>query len=227
MLARQYQRLKEIYCKVCELDEESRDAALNEACAGDAALRRQVEDLLVAQSAGSAFLERPLLDGAAALVEAASSHPHGWRNDILPTSIGRYRIVRLIGQGGMGSVYEAQQESPKRAVAIKVIGAAFPSKRMVQRFQREIEILGRLHHPNIAQIYDAGFAEVLGPGGAPTRLPFYVMEFIGGLPLIEHAVALALSNRQRLEILATICDAVHFGHVHGVVHRDLKPATSW
>lgn len=223
MASEHYQRAKEIFYQVCEMDPVERRPFLDSACDGDAALRRDIDRLLLVDE-NCRFLQQPALgeDHLLHRAVAAMAQDHG--SGALPQSIGRYRIIQLIGEGGMGSVYEAQQDSPHRLVALKVIRAAFPSKHMVRRFEREIEILGRLHHPNIAQIYEADVAEVPGVGGAITRLPYYAMEFINGLPLIEHANQQALTDRQRLELLATVCDAVHFGHTHGVMHRDLKPS---
>ena len=98
----------------------------------------------------------------------------------LPESIGRYRIVRLLGEGGMGAVYEAQQDQPRRNVALKVIRAAWASPELLRRFEQESQALGRLHHPGIAQIYEAGSADT-GFGVQP----FFAMELIQGKPLVK------------------------------------------
>ncbi len=141
----------------------------------------------------------------------------------LPTSIGRYRILRLIGEGGMGLVYEAEQDAPRRTVALKIVRAGLPSRKARERFERESEILGRLHHHGIAQIYDAGAAEMRRADGSATRVPFFAMEKIDGATLLDHVEARPLDDRGRLDLLARICDAVHYGHEQGVIHRDLKP----
>ena len=119
----------------------------------------------------------------------------------------------------MGSVYEAEQDQPQRRVALKVIRPDFIMPELVRRFSRESEVLGRLQHPGIAQIYEAGtFEDSHGPQ------PFFAMELVKGQPVTEYARARTLDVKQRLELFARICDAVHYAHQQGVVHRDLKPA---
>jgi tetratricopeptide (TPR) repeat protein/tRNA A-37 threonylcarbamoyl transferase component Bud32 len=134
-------------------------------------------------------------------------------------SIGHYRILRLIAQGGMGAVYKAQQERPHRIVALKVIKPGYANEEMTRRFELESQALGRLHHPGIAQIYEAGSAET--PFGVQ---PFFAMEFIEGVSLVAYADEHALDARARLRLLASICDAVHHAHQRGLIHRDLKPS---
>lgn len=135
-----------------------------------------------------------------------------------PASIGRYRIICLLGEGGMGAVYEVEQDQPRRNVALKVIRAAWASPEMLRRFELESQTLGRLHHPGIAQIYEAGSADA-GFGVQP----FFAMELIHGKPLIEYADAQGLNTRQRLALMIQICEAVQHAHQHGIIHRDLKP----
>lgn len=136
----------------------------------------------------------------------------------LPVSIGGYRIIRLLGEGGMGSVYEAEQDRPRRHVALKVIRAAWASSELTRRFELESQTLGRLHHPGIAQIYEAG-----GAASAFGQQPFFAMEMILGKPLINYANLTKLNVRQRLALMVQICDAVQHAHEHGIIHRDLKP----
>jgi tetratricopeptide (TPR) repeat protein len=136
----------------------------------------------------------------------------------LPITIGKYRILRLIGEGGMGIVYEAQQEQPSRTVALKVIKPGLASAEILHRFEQESQALGRLQHPGIAQIYEAGTANT---GLSPQ--PYFAMELVRGQSLREHAEAHHLDTRQRLEIMADVCDAVHHAHQRGLIHRDLKP----
>ena len=138
---------------------------------------------------------------------------------LLPSSIGRYRILRLLGEGGMGAVYEAEQDQPRRLVALKVIRAAWASPDLLRRFEQESQALGRLHHPGIAQIYEAGSAET-GFGVQP----FFAMELIHGKSLVEYADEHKLNTRQRLELIIQVCDAVQHAHQRGIIHRDLKPA---
>ena len=132
---------------------------------------------------------------------------------------GHYRILRQIAAGGMGIVYEAQQESPRRTVALKVIHPGLASPAVLRRFEVEGQILGRLHHPGIAQIHEAG------TGASPTGpRPFFAMELVDGRPLVEYAEENDLGTSARLELVAKVCDAVQHAHEKGVIHRDLKPA---
>ncbi|HEV2295598.1 MAG TPA: protein kinase [Tepidisphaeraceae bacterium] len=138
-----------------------------------------------------------------------------------PKQFGAYRIVpnALLGQGGMGVVYTAEQAHPKRLVALKVIRPMLGTRDMIRRFRMEAEVLGRLEHPGIARIYDAGSADA---GAGPQ--PFFAMELVKGSPLVEYVAAGNLATGDKLELMARICDAVHYAHDHGVIHRDLKPS---
>jgi eukaryotic-like serine/threonine-protein kinase len=135
-----------------------------------------------------------------------------------PVSIGRYRILRLLGEGGMGAVYEAEQDQPRRLVALKIIKAPFASPELLRRFERESEALGRLHHPGIAQIFEAGYAD-----SSFGVQPFFAMELIQGKPLVEYSAELKLNVRGRLNLMIQICEAVQHAHQRGIIHRDLKP----
>lgn len=136
-----------------------------------------------------------------------------------PPTIGRYRIQRRIGGGGMGTVFEAVQDAPQRTVAVKVLHAGTMNARAMRRFELETHVLARLQHPGIAQIYEAGVFET--PSGPH---PYFAMEFVEGRQLKQHADSRDLSAHQRLELIARVCDAVQHAHVKGVIHRDLKPA---
>lgn len=217
MHAQQYQRVKEIFQAAQEVDAASRDSFIAGASDGDLNVQAEVEHLLRAEASSERFLETPIVDANRALDAAATG------SSTLPECIGRYRIIRLLGEGGMGSVYEAEQDSPRRRVALKILRAGAMQPRMQQRFQREVEVLGRLQHPGIARIYDAGVAEESTSGGRTIRVPFFAMELIRGSPITTFAQEKGLSIRHRLMLLAEVCDAVHYGHQHGIVHRDLKP----
>jgi WD40 repeat protein len=134
----------------------------------------------------------------------------------LPSRIGHYRIVRLLGEGGMGIVYEAEQDNPRRPVALKMIRASVVSRVLLKHFRHEAQILGRLHHPGIAQIYEGGMTD--------DGQPFFALELIRGLPLDEYVRRHGLQPAARLELLARVCDAAQHAHEQGVIHRDLKPA---
>ena len=136
----------------------------------------------------------------------------------LPGRIGPFRILERIGEGGMGAVYLAEQDSPHRRVALKVIRAEASSEKLLRRFEREAELLGRLQHHGIAQIFQAGTHET--PHGVQ---PYFAMEYVRGQRLDEYARLHELGTRERLELAALICDAVEYAHQNGVIHRDLKP----
>jgi non-specific serine/threonine protein kinase/serine/threonine-protein kinase len=134
-----------------------------------------------------------------------------------PEAIGPYRIIELLGQGGMGSVYLAEQTAPmQRRVAIKLTNAAANTERMLRRFDVERQALARMNHPNIAQVYDAG-ADDRGQ-------PFFVMEYVPGSSITEYCDAQRCDVRRRLELMLAVCDGVHHAHQKGVIHRDLKPS---
>jgi predicted Ser/Thr protein kinase len=201
-------RVEELFDQAIDLDP-ARQALLEEGCQGDADLRAAVERLL--QLDGRAQADESLLR-----TPRAGSHARGPAPPPPVQAIGRYRVVRVLGEGGMSTVYEAEQDNPRRSVALKVIRAGLASDALLKRFAREAHILGRLRHPGIAQVYDAGVAE----GGRP----YFAMELIAGVPLDQYAREQALDARGRLELVARVCDAVQHAHERGVTHRDLKPA---
>jgi non-specific serine/threonine protein kinase/serine/threonine-protein kinase len=137
----------------------------------------------------------------------------------MPPLRGEYRIVRTIGEGGMGIVFEAEQAFPRRRVAVKALRPGYASTGMLRRFRNEAEFLAKLQHPNIAQIYEAGVA---GPD-APDQ-PYFVMELVRGDSLTSYARKHNLGTAEKWRLLLQVCDAVQHAHQRGVIHRDLKPA---
>lgn len=151
-------------------------------------------------------------------VSGSASMWVGHRDPSLPDRIGGYRVLGLLGAGGMGQVFLAEQETPRRTVALKVIRPGPGSDQLFRRFQHEVSVLGMLRHHGIAQIYDAGVAEAQG-----RTQPYFAMEYVKGRPIGEHAAAMRLDLRDRLDLFARVCDAVQHAHLKGVIHRDLKP----
>ena len=143
-----------------------------------------------------------------------SATPAAW-----PDRIGPYRILSLIGEGAMGIVYEAEQQLPRRRVALKIIRPGVSSPTLLRRFEHEYEFLGRLQHPGIAQIHQAGVADT---GAGPQ--PYLAMELVRGRRLDQYARIRELGIRARLALVAEIADAVQHAHHRGIIHRDLKPA---
>ncbi len=217
----------DLFKQACVLDARARPAFLEAQCASDADLRVRVEALLAEDSRSISPLDLPgggvpmLARQIATLSSVPLTPPaHDAAQDrpAIPLLSGDYRIIRIIGEGGMGTVYEAEQAIPRRRVALKAIRQGLASPELVRRFEHEAHILGRLHHPGIAQIYEAGAADAEHP-----NLAFIAMEYVDGLPLTDHAEAHKLSIRQRVELAIKVCDAVHHAHQRGVIHRDLKP----
>jgi serine/threonine protein kinase len=204
------------------VESHDRGALLTEVCRGDDELRREVESLL-AQHPGSGdpildrsvcevgglFASDPSPDSTISLASGPTS---------IPAKIGRYRIVRLLGEGGMGSVYQAEQEQPRRLVALKLIKPGWANAETLRRFAQESEALGRLQHPGIAQIYEADTAET---GSGPQ--PYFAMEFVRGRSLLSYADQCELVASQRLELMVKVCEAIDHAHQRGIIHRDLKP----
>ncbi|MFH1747894.1 MAG: serine/threonine-protein kinase [Planctomycetota bacterium] len=215
MRGERLQKAESIFQVLADLPAEQRASVLAEQCAGDDELRSFVERLLARDDAGAGdWLRTPVFPDAAVVPTQSLE---------LPRRIGRYEIIRMIGEGGMGTVYEAQQEQPWRRVALKVIRPGLAAGHLLRRFQQEADVLGQLQHPGIAQIHEAGVAEVTTAAGVGIRQPFFAMELIRGGPLSEHARSRGLGTRARLELVARICDAVQHAHQKGVIHRDLKP----
>ncbi|MBL9148137.1 MAG: protein kinase [Phycisphaerae bacterium] len=217
-----HERMREVFFEVCNLHGAERDAAVDRACAGDDALRRDVMRLLQRDATEYDLLADEAVDsgaafGAARLVARAVGDDAGER---LPSEIGGYRIVRRIGVGGMGSVYEAEQHEPRRIVALKTLQRWSASPSLIRRFRHEAHVLGRLQHPGIAQIFEA---RVHDPGDGSAAVPFFVMELIRGKPVTAFIRDGNLSIADRLQLFIRICNAVAYAHQIGVIHRDLKP----
>ena len=141
------------------------------------------------------------------------------QQDFVGRRIGPYKIVRVIGAGGMGQVYEAIQESPSRSVALKLLRASIDNEHTRARFDYEVEMLGRLQHPGIARIYEAGTWREEG-----RDLPYFAMEYIpNAKPIDEYCRKSGFDDRAKLALFTEVCDAVSYGHERGIIHRDLKP----
>jgi serine/threonine protein kinase len=205
--AARYQRLQEIFLHACALPRGERDGFLDEACRDEPDLRPEVETLLAHDEAPVAVVAGAAGGSGQALLARAISGDDEPPVE-LPARIGGYAVVRVIGEGGMGIVYEAEQEEPRRRVALKVIRPGMVTPPLLRRFRHEAQVLGQLEHPGIARIYEAG-TEDRGEGGQA----FFAMELIDGRPLLEEASAQRLGTRDRLELIARVCDALHHAHL--------------
>jgi non-specific serine/threonine protein kinase/serine/threonine-protein kinase len=213
-----WQRIEQIFNAAVELPKAEHEAFLERACAGDQDLRREVESLLSHDDPGGAFVEVAV---AAAAIEDSPLPGVAMEGGLTPgtparVQIGPYRIVREIGSGGMGVLYEAIREDQfQKRVALKIVKRGMDTASIVRRFHRERQILAGLNHPNITALLD---------GGTTTDgRPYFVMEYVEGKPIGEYCDAHKLSTRQRLELFRPVCAAVHYAHQNLVVHRDLKP----
>jgi eukaryotic-like serine/threonine-protein kinase len=196
-----------------ELDEAGRPAYLDNACAGDVALRQRVEELLRAHEQAEHFLQAPPagLDlKRTMLVSVPLSEKPG-------DKIGRYKLLQQIGEGGCGVVYMAEQEEPvRRRVALKVIKLGMDTKSVIARFEAERQALALMDHPNIAKVLDAGATEA--------GRPYFVMELVRGIKITEYCDQGNLTTRERLDLFVQVCRAVQHAHQKGIIHRDLKPS---
>jgi serine/threonine protein kinase len=186
-----------------------RAAFLDQACAGDAVLRRRIERLLQRHEQADPFLESPVLSVLSVVEESVREGPG--------TVIGGYRLLEPIGEGGFGVVFLAEQQQPvRRQVALKVLKPGMDTRQVIARFEAERQALALMDHPHIARVLDGG--------ETASGRPYFVMELVRGAPITEYADRHRLTPRQRLELFVTVCQAVQHAHHKGIIHRDLKPA---
>ncbi len=187
-----------------------RSAYIKEACGNDIDLLRRVEALLSAHDAEDDFLKVPAFDADTTLDNSSLIEGPG-------TMVGRYKLLQLIGEGGFGVVYMAEQQEPiRRKVALKIIKLGMDTKQVIARFEAERQALAIMDHPNIARVFDAGATD--------TGRPYFVMELVKGVPVTEYCDKNNLDTRQRLELFIDVCKAVQHAHQKGIIHRDIKPS---
>ncbi len=205
------QNPEELFHRALELkDPEKRASYLDEVCAGNAELRAQVDALLRWDREAGGFMDLPDRDPDA--TREAPPIP-----DMTGTEIGRYKLLEKIGEGGMATVYMAEQRHPIcRRVALKIIKLGMDTKQVIARFEAERQALALMDHPNIATVLDAGTTE--------TGRPYFVMELVRGLPITKFCDTNNLTTRERLELFVSVCHAVQHAHQRGIIHRDIKPS---
>ena len=210
MDAARLQAVEAIFHAALEVEPDDRDRLLRERCAGDEAVRSEVEALLAAHEKSDAFIETPIVSLTGNLF--AEEEP----DRLIGRMIGHYEITQRIGSGGMGAVYLARRADSQyqKQVAIKLIKRGMDTDAMLRRFRNERQILAGLDHPNIARLLDGDTTD--------DGLPYFVMEYVEGLPIDEYCERHSLDVGARLRLFREVCAAVSYAHRHAVIHRDLK-----
>jgi eukaryotic-like serine/threonine-protein kinase len=202
------QRVQAVFLAAADrADPADRAALMAQECGDDAELRRRVEALLHAHDHPMSFLEAAVAD----LDLTANSGTAA-----VGTQIGPYKLLQQIGEGGFGVVYMAEQLEPvRRKVALKVIKPGMDTRQVIARFEAERQALAVMDHPHIAHVLDAGTTE--------SGRPYFVMELVRGIPITQYCDENQLPIRERLELFATVCQAIQHAHTKGIIHRDIKP----
>jgi serine/threonine protein kinase/tetratricopeptide (TPR) repeat protein len=212
-----------VFCSAIEITSaEERAAYIARACGEDAELKRQVEELVAAHFQAGSFLNQP---AGAPVTDAYGSDPAEAPAEAGPAEgredpgrrIGLYKLLQQIGEGGMGTVWMAEQEQPvRRKVALKIVKPGMDSRQIIARFEAERQALALMDHPNIARVLDAGTTD--------SGRPFFAMELVKGTPITAYCDEHRLTPRQRLELFVPVCQAIQHAHQKGVIHRDVKPS---
>lgn len=204
-------KIEQLFFEALELGEEDRNQFLDLNCAGDPALRSQVEEMLADAGKADAYFHDHE-DRTHGGVHEAVADGRDYSD-----SIGPYRLIREIGEGGFGVVWEAEQTKPiRRKVALKVIKAGMDTKEVLGRFEAERQALAMMDHPHIAKVFDAG--------ETTAGRPYFAMELIGGQPIVAFCDTNRLGLRERLALFCDVCEAIASAHQKGIIHRDIKPS---
>jgi serine/threonine protein kinase len=194
-----------------------RAAYLDKVCAGDQTLRQKIEKLLSAADASGDLLAQPAAVAPAAPTIKLALPPDDPPGERVGDTVGRYKLLEKIGEGGFGVVYVAEQRQPvKRQVALKIIKLGMDTKQVVARFEAERQALAMMDHSNIARVFDAGTLE--------NGRPYFVMELVRGIRITEYCDQNKLSAEERLSLFLAVCHALHHAHQKGIIHRDIKPS---
>ncbi len=236
-------REEALFALALEKPVEKRAAFLDAVCEGDAALRARLEALLAAHDQPDTLLMAPL-EGSHLRDEASARQPQpltqpepkGAPDEAVGQTLGRYRLLEKIGEGGCGVVYVAEQTEPvRRRVALKVIKLGMDTKQVVARFEAERQALAMMDHPNIAKVLDAGTTGAPLTQSAELQIanrksqiaegrPFFVMELVRGIKITDYCDQNDLSTHERLDLFVKVCHAIQHAHQKGIIHRDIKPS---
>ena len=205
-----WRQIEDLFHSALDCEPGRRAVFLDSVCAGDSSLRMEIETLLSSYEKAN-FTETPAFADGIKLLEESEERSHAGQ------TIGPYRVIRKLGQGGMGAVYLAARadQAFQKEVAIKLIKRGQDTEEVIQRFRGERQILASLDHPNITRLFDGGTTD--------DGLPYFVMEYIQGQPIDNYCDSHKLDTTQRLMLFQSVCAAVHFAHQHLVIHRDIKP----
>jgi serine/threonine protein kinase len=212
-------RVKEIFGAAVEIsDVAERDAMLDQECSDNPTLRAQIADLLAVRSQAEEFFSDCREDCSTTVFGSELLENSSEKNDKnIGLRIGPYKVLEKIGEGGCGGVYMSEQEKPiRRRVALKIIKLGMDTRNVIARFESERQALAMMDHPNIARVLDAGTTEA--------GRPFFVMELIHGVNILEFCDKNNLDTRQRLGLFVHVCKAIQHAHQKGIVHRDIKPS---
>ena len=208
-----HELVRRLFDLALETPAQDRDSVLEQACAGDEGLKARIL-AMVRASEDDQFLGDPTVDAPPPLPAPSDrSVPR----EAVGQTIGRYKLLEEIGEGGFGSVWAAEQREPvKRRVALKLVKLGMDTQQVIARFEAERQALAMMDHPNIAKVLDAGATD--------TGRPFFVMELVRGVPILDYCDTEKLDTKTRLILFAQVCQAIQHAHQKGIIHRDIKPS---
>lgn len=214
-----HEDIRRLFDMVIQVPATERQSVLDRECAGDEGLKQRILGMITAAE-DDRFLGQPTSAGLDELTLDNLTAPLAKRvlaAEHAGQQIGRYKLLEQIGEGGFGSVWAAEQREPvKRRVALKIIKLGMDTKQVIARFEAERQALAMMDHPNIAKVFDAGTSE--------TGRPYFVMELVKGVPVLDYCDKEKLDTRARLRLFATVCHAIQHAHQKGIIHRDIKPS---
>src|SRR5262245_17732424 len=213
MRPERWSQIEDLFLQAAEMPSQVRERFLNEVRQGDETLRQELNSLLACDVPESPLVKGSFLRSPLGPTDSVSSTVI----DMAGRRLGPYRLVRLLGRGGMGSVHLAVRDDDQynKEVAIKVLKRGMDTDFMLHRFRQERQILANLEHPFIARLIDGGATD--------DGLPYFVMEYVDGLPITKYCAEQNLDIAERLKLFRLVCEAVQYAHQHLVIHRDLKP----